>query len=168
MSIGAIADFVGRAAELASLASAVDLAVAAHPSVVWIEGPAGSGKTTLLREALAGLPEEFVTIRAQADEVANDVAYELARQLGSDTAEGAFFAGQALLGTWASSQERGPVVVVVEDLHWADPASSQAILSAARHLDQDRIVLILTSRPGPDEQWERFRRDDGRCKELML
>jgi len=168
MSRGAIADFVGRAAELASLASAFEEAVAAHPSVVWIEGPAGSGKTTLLEEALVGLPEEFVIIRAQADEVANEVAYELARQLGSDTAEGAFFAGQALLGTWARSQERGPVVVVVEDLHWADPASSQAILSAARHLDQDRIVLILTSRPGPDEQWERFRRDDGRCKELIL
>ncbi len=168
MSRGAIADFVGRAAELASLASAFDEAVAAHPSVIWIEGPAGSGKTTLLREALAGLPEEFVTIRAQADEVANDVAYELARQLGSDTAEGAFFAGQALLGTWARSQERGPVVVVVEDLHWADPASSQAILSAVRHLDQDRIVVIITSRPGPDEGWERFRRDDGRCKELIL
>ena len=54
--MGAIADFVGHAAELASLASAFDEAVAAHPSVVWIEGPAGSGKTTLLREALAGLP----------------------------------------------------------------------------------------------------------------
>ena len=109
-----------------------------------------------------------MTIRAQADEVAHDVAYQLARQLGSDTAEGAFFAGQALLGTWARSQEHGPVVVVVEDLHWADPASSQAILSAVRHLDQDRIVVILTSRPGPDEGWERFRRDDGRCKELIL
>ena len=129
--------------------------------------PAGSGKTTLLREALAGLPEEFVTIRAQADEVANDVAYELARQLGSDTAEGAFFAGQALLGTWARSQERGPVVVVVEDLHWAD-AAFQAIPGAARRLDQDRIVVIVTSRPGSDEGWERFRRDGRRCKELML
>jgi Cdc6-like AAA superfamily ATPase len=126
MNRGAISDFVGRATELASLASAVDEAAAAHSSVVWIEGPAGSGKSTLLREALARLPEDFVTIRAQADEMAKDVANELARQLGSDTTEGAFFSGQALLGAWARSQERGPVVVVVEDLHWADPASSQA------------------------------------------
>jgi DNA-binding SARP family transcriptional activator len=40
-----------------------------------------------------------------------------------------------------------PLVVVIEDLHWADTSSVQLFSYLSRHLDGRRILLIGTSRP---------------------
>jgi ATP/maltotriose-dependent transcriptional regulator MalT len=159
--------FVGRTEEVAALLTAVEGAVAGRPSLVWIQGEAGSGKTTLVRQAAGHVPKECVTVWAQGDELAAEVPYELARQLGAHT-EGGFAAGQEILSTWAGCQEGGPVVVVVEDLHWADPGSALALLAAVRRLDEDRLCVIVTSRRDPADAWERFARDDGRYQHLVL
>jgi DNA-binding CsgD family transcriptional regulator len=46
----------------------------------------------------------------------------------------------------AVSRQR-PALLVVEDVHWADPASVDLIAFVARKLRDDRIVLLLTNRP---------------------
>ena len=114
--------FVGRQQELAAIAAAAAAAAESRPWVVWISGEAGSGKTHLLRKALRDLPAGFVIVRAEADELAHDVAFDLVGQLGVGPATAAFPAGLVLLERWSRLQADGPVAVAVEDLHWADPS----------------------------------------------
>ena len=90
-----------------------------------------------------------MTVRAFADELATDVAYELAGQLGAGDCDSPFAAGQKLLDIWSRLQEHGPAAVVIEDVHWADPASAVAVISAVKRLDQDRVAVIVTSRCRP-------------------
>ena len=160
--------FVGRTTELELLTAAARAAAQGRPVVVWIEGAAGSGKTTLVKRALAGLPEGCVTTSVPGDELAKDIAYDLARRLGVHGADNGFAVGQDLLGIWAQGQEDGVVVVVVEDAHWADDESLQAMLSAVRRLEEDRVLVIITSREPASEGWQRLMRDDDGCFGLSL
>jgi DNA-binding CsgD family transcriptional regulator len=157
--------FVGRRVELGAVSAAAKAAADYRPSVVWIEGDAGSGKTSLLRHALGGLPEGFTIVTAEADEFASDVSFNLLEQLGVRQATAVFPAGLELLEYVGRLQSAGPVVVAVEDLHWADPESRGALLVAARRLSRDRVLIVVTSRPGPapGDGWERFRFDPNRC-----
>jgi DNA-binding CsgD family transcriptional regulator len=161
--------FVGRDAELAAVAACVDAAVAGQAQVVWIEGAAGSGKTALLREVLARLATACHVLRAEADELAGDVPLGVLGGLAPIGARDAFAAGMELLGLLGAAQDAGPVVAVVEDLHWADAASRQALLTVARRLDRDKVAFLISSRPGPRaDGWERFCRDPDRCLRVVL
>jgi predicted ATPase len=152
--------FVGRDAELAAVAACVDAAVAGQAQVVWIEGPAGSGKTALLREVLARLPAACQVLQAEADELAGEVPLDVLGRFAPISAGSAFAAGMELLALLGAAQDAGPVAVMVEDLHWADAASCQALLTVARRLDRDKVVVLISSRPGPRaDGWERFCRD---------
>jgi DNA-binding CsgD family transcriptional regulator len=162
------AGFVGRSHELTVIAGLVEEATTGRPWVVWLEGEAGSGKTILVRQALAGLAATFTAVQAAADEFAVDVPYELAGQLGALHTDDPFAAGMDMLNSWSAAQDNGPVVVVIEDLHWADLGSRRALLSAVRRLDKDRVVVVITARPGVDDGWERFRMNTDRCRPLLL
>ena len=138
-----------------------------NPRLVWVEGDAGMGKTALVRHVVGNLPAEIQVAHAQADELAAERPFELARQLGSTSAE-SFSAGMEILEAWSSRQDQGPVVVVVEDLHWADGASSKALLSAVQRLDKDRVAVLVTTRPGLHDGWERLCSDPERCLGINL
>jgi DNA-binding CsgD family transcriptional regulator len=156
---------VGRRPELAAISAAAKAAADYRPSVVWIEGGAGWGKTALLRHALRDLPQDFTVVTAEADEFASELSFNVLEQLGVRQATAVFPAGLELLEYLGRLQSAGPVAVVVEDLHWADPESRAALLVAARRLSQDRVLVVVTSRPepAPDDGWERFRFDPNRC-----
>jgi ATP/maltotriose-dependent transcriptional regulator MalT len=162
--------FVGRADGLAVLSSCAQAAAAGRAQVVWVEGEAGSGKTALVRQALAALPEGFRVVRAEADELAQEVPYALVSQIAPLRSGQPFGAGLELLEELNRLQEAGPLAVAVEDLHWADRASRDASLTAARRLSEDQVVMLVTSRPNPllDDGWERFRADPSRCQLLTL
>jgi len=138
--------------------------------VAWVEGEAGAGKTTLVRQLLARLPAGFTVVRAEADELASDIPYAVAAQLGPVRAAEPFRAGLELLNAFSRRQKRGPVAVLVEDLHWADLASRQALLAAGRRLGDDRVLLLVTSRPAAQagDGWERFAGDQERCLRITL
>ncbi len=53
---------------------------------------------------------------------------------------------EALLGLLHRLAERRPVVVVVEDLHWADPATRETVAFLVRGLRSQRVLLLLTFR----------------------
>ena len=115
-----------------------------------------------------GVAGWFFRRAAQADELAADIAYELATQLGAVNLDGPFVAGMSLLQAWSTAQDSGPVAVLVEDLHWADSSSSQALLSAVKRLDRDRVLVLITSRGGASVEWERFVVGSERCHRLVL
>jgi DNA-binding CsgD family transcriptional regulator len=164
---GATGLLVGRSAELQAVAETLDQARVGHPLVVWVEGDAGMGKTALVRHVVSQLPAEFQVERVQGDELANDRAFELARQLGATTAD-RFVAGLEILETWSHRQDDGPLAVTVEDLHWADAASSKALLCAVQRLDKDRVVVFVTTRTGAQDGWERLCADPERCRRITL
>ena len=58
-----------------------------------------------------------------------------------------FAAGMELLALLGAAHHAGPVVVVVEDLHWADAASCQALLTVARRLERDKVVFLIGADP---------------------
>ncbi|MGO9855520.1 MAG: AAA family ATPase [Acidimicrobiales bacterium] len=164
---GSTGQLVGRRAERESIARALDEVGSGNPRVVWVEGDAGMGKTALVRHAVAQLPAGLQLAHTDADELAAGRPFELARQLGSTSAE-SFAAGMEILEVWSQLQDDGPVVVVVEDLHWADSASSKALLSAVQRLDKDRVIVLVTTRPEPHDGWERLRSDPERCLTITL
>ncbi len=162
--------FVGRERELAAISACVDEAAGGRAWVVWVEGEAGSGKSALVDRVVEALPPTFVVRRADADELASDVPFAVVGQLAELTAGTSFAAGLELLGRWAAMPAGRPVAVVVEDLHWADARSREALATAGRRLGRDRVVLIVTSRPadGTADGWERLRQDPRRCRHVEV
>ncbi|MEZ0579972.1 AAA family ATPase [Nocardioides sp. MH1] len=171
--------FVGRVSELASLADELRRARAGEPRVVVIEGEAGIGKSTLLGRFAADLEPAHV-LRAGADEAEQLLPYGLLTQLAGDllpegaVPSGSLAAGAALVGTLGAAQgaEGRPVVVLVEDLHWADQESADAVLFALRRLRADRVLFVITLRPGGlarlGDGWSRFVAGDDRVTTVGL
>jgi len=149
--------FVGRVSELAAIGACVDAVSAGAGRVVWVEGDPGSGKTALVNHVVAGLPAAFVVLRAVADESMAVRPFAVLGQLGVDGGGSPQAVWLDLVARLTEAGGGGPVAVVVEDLHWADRESRQALLAVVRRAGQERVLLLVTSRPGaaPDG-WERL------------
>ncbi|WP_298337074.1 AAA family ATPase [uncultured Erythrobacter sp.] len=50
--------------------------------------------------------------------------------------------------------ERQPAVVVIEDMHWADPSSRALVEKTLTRGDLGRVLVIMTARPEIEETWE--------------
>lgn len=154
--------FVGRADELSVLERELSSARAGESRVVVVEGEAGVGKSTLLSRFLSE-HEDATVLRGGGDESEMLLPYGLLAQLtagaGSGEAAGwedligpeaVVVAGAGLVRSFGAAQEGWdrPVVVVVDDLHWADRESAAALLFAFRRLRVDRVLGLVSARPG--------------------
>lgn len=169
------AQLLGRRSEVRAIESLVAAALGGDSAALAFVGPAGAGKTSLLREAArvatAG-PAPLRILRARGIETEAEVAFagllELIRPVAglisklpppqAGALEGALAlapsastdrfsvsaATLAILGVAASEK---PVLVLVDDLHWLDPPSAQAVLFAARSLWREGVAILLSSRP---------------------
>ena len=54
---------------------------------------------------------------------------------------------QGLVGLLGNLSRRTPLVVLLDDVHFADPSSWEALRFFARHLDDARLLVVATSRP---------------------
>ncbi len=161
--------FVGRVSELAAVGACVDAVSGGAGRVVWVEGDPGSGKTALVSHVVAELPAAFVVVRAAADESAAGQPFAVLEQLGVEGGGSPQAAGLDLVALLTEAGGDGPVAVVVEDLHWADRESRQALLTVVRRVGEERVLLLVTSRPGaaPDG-WERLSLDpSGRLRVVL-
>ena len=82
-------------------------------------------------------------------------------------------AGADLAGLLGQVQGGGRLAVVaVDDLHWADGRSAAALLFALRHMQADRVLGVVTARPGEiarlGEAWSRFLSGDYRASRIRL
>jgi DNA-binding CsgD family transcriptional regulator len=181
--------FIGREAELAVLAGLAERARTSQPQVVLIEGEAGIGKSSLLARFGGSLCDAKV-LRVSGEEDESRLAYGLVAQvvaagrglggqpsdlLASGLNDGVdpLSAGSELLGLLDTIGRRGELVVLlVDDLHWADTASARAVLFALRRLRADPVLAVATSRPGElarhGEGWYRFISGDERATSLQL
>lgn len=164
----------GWAVELASLDWLVDELLAGSGRAVSLEGEAGIGKGHLAAEALerAGAAGILVA-RATADELGRDRPGSLAMGLVTElerrspgmkgerppTGRGDHrFVEQftAIIETFAQEQ---PVLLIAEDLHWADDLSLRAIGALATRLAPISAAMVLSFRPSPRPDLLRKLRD---------
>jgi DNA-binding SARP family transcriptional activator len=140
-----------RDTELGELMAAVDSAVeGGHGVVVLISGEAGAGKSALVRGFLDRLSADVAAVVGGCDDLlaprslgpfrdmAEDHA-ELESALSTDRLDDAL---PALLQVFAAH----PCVVVVEDVHWADDATLDAVRYLARRIPGIPAALFLTFR----------------------
>lgn len=161
--------FVGRDAERRAVAAAAERARGGRAQVVVVDGPAGTGKTSLVRHIVDDLDGEFAVAWAEADELSMDASFSLLSQYAPIAATSPFTAGLELIEHLGTMYPREPVALVAEDLHWADAASRGALLTAARRLRHDPVLMIVTMRPDTRfDDWDRFVLDPARCLRVVL
>ena len=74
------------------------------------------------------------------------VALEGAFALRPGPSQDRFAVGAATLSLLAAYAEQGPVAVLLDDVHWLDDSSAQALLFAFRRLVADPIAVLLAAR----------------------
>jgi DNA-binding CsgD family transcriptional regulator len=73
-------------------------------------------------------------------------ALEAALALRPAEAQERFAVGAATLSLLAAYAERGPLVILLDDVHWLDDSSAQALLFAFRRLVADPIAVLMSAR----------------------
>jgi predicted ATPase/DNA-binding CsgD family transcriptional regulator len=152
--------FISRDQELARLRAVVAGAAEHRPRTVVIGGDAGIGKTRLLRELLSGV-EARVLSGACVDVTADSLPYapfvEALRGLADElepheadstqlsaTAQGRMY--ERLLGLLRRLGEDTPVVLAIEDLHWADRSTRDLLRFLAVNARSERLAVLATYR----------------------
>lgn len=153
----------GRDAELTVLQQRLAALHAGEGGMALVCGPAGVGKSRLLSEALQ-LPEATRCTRFRVTCLEGDEAepYSLARLLittsGGDAVDVLTERApeaerqvrqtqQALRNLFDAARGDRPLIVAIEDIHFSDGPSLQALLGLA--LDPGPIFLVLSYRPQP-------------------
>ncbi|GAT69475.1 AAA family ATPase [Planomonospora sp. ID91781] len=162
----------GRASEQAAIEKLLEAARAGHSGGLVLRGEAGIGKSALLdwaAEHCAGLGVRI--LRATGIETEADLAFAGLIQLlwpvqdhlgalpapqadalravlgsGGPAGQDRFLSGLAVMTLLARLSDDGPVLCLVDDAHWLDQATADALLFAARRLADERTALLFATR----------------------
>jgi DNA-binding CsgD family transcriptional regulator len=164
-----------RVAELAAIAAAIESACSGSGSALLVEGVAGIGKTRLLTHACEQAARAGMTVlAARAAEFEDGYAWGVVRQLFeaemrtgggqrlADDAvalaalaltrdaqpgdEDAFAVLHGLYWLTADIAQQAPLLLAVDDLHWADQPSQRFVAHLAHRLEGLAVLLVLTVR----------------------
>ena len=158
----------GRDAERSHLADIAEAARAGVSGALVVRGAAGAGKTTLLDElvanasgmralravgveaefelAFSGLNELLAPLLERLGALAPARRQALSTALGiaeSRVAPARFPIAAAVLDLLAAAAEQEPLLAIVDDAHWLDGSSQDALLFVARRLAGEGIALIF-------------------------
>jgi hypothetical protein len=164
---------VGREEERAHIERLLVHAREGRGGALVVRGAAGIGKTTLLEHAVqtahsfrilralgvesegelpfAGLHELVRPIVQLINELPRPQARALkaALALAPDAPGDRFAAYAGTLGLLAAAGAEEPLLCVVDDAHWLDDESAEALVFAARRIEHDPVALLLAARePG--------------------
>ena len=155
-----------RSRELATLVSALDAGCTrGRGTVVLVSGEAGLGKTTLVRafadeavargvRVLSGGCDDLVTPRTLGP--VRDIAHGLGGPLAAALAGGAD--PEQVFSVLPDVLAEAPMVLVIEDLHWADDATLDVIRFLARRVPTLPTVVVITYRDEEVGDGHRLRR----------
>ncbi|TDV53812.1 ATP-binding protein [Actinophytocola oryzae] len=170
------AGLIGRGHPAGVLRAEIGRATASHGGLVLVTGEAGIGKTTLVTDAMEVAREQGALVlsgscwdsdaapgfwpwvqvvrglrrQTTAEEwaaVEEAAGGQLAVLLGEsgDPADG-FGMYDAVTSALVAMSQRRPVLVVLDDLHWADPSSVRLLEFVAQHTWFERLLLVGTYR----------------------
>ncbi|WP_424534081.1 helix-turn-helix transcriptional regulator [Sphaerisporangium viridialbum] len=150
---------VGRDAELRDLLALLDGAKDGGGALV-LSGAAGVGKSALLEAAMAEATARGARVLTVTGVPAQgQVPYEGLRRLlagtglvPGDLAGGPLRAAMSVLHRLSALAGDSPVVLAVEDAHWLDEPSWEALAFVGRRLRSDAVVLLATLRDDADAQ----------------
>ena len=154
-------------------------------------GPAGIGKSSLLDYVTTQVRERprsgWQVISTKAFEGESSISYAGLSQIlshplsmlselspsqaaavnaalasGPPTGDGVFPVYLGVLNLLTLTAAKGPLLVLVDDAHWLDVASRDALTFAARRLIRDPILLVVAARNGPalGPPWTDFRQHE--------
>ncbi len=156
-------DLVGRAREVAELESALGEALAGAARWVVLTGPAGIGKSRLAEEAAArwdltggsvsrtGCPDDDAVppwwpVRQLLRDLGADPDDLLTPPDGADADAARFAVYERVLATLAEATRARPLLLITEDVHWADAASLRLLTHLAEAGDLPRLAVVVTAR----------------------
>ncbi len=161
-----------RTAEITAIDSAVSTLGLGRGSAVLLEARAGRGKSTLVEYAVqTGRAAGARALLVRARHLTSAAPFEVLRRLlgpaveelggpeglvgasrfarplftpGADLSHGVDYGCQWLVARLA---EESPLVLAIDDAHWADPASLRVLLDVQAELSAEPVMLLLASRP---------------------
>ncbi|MFD9086765.1 AAA family ATPase [Streptomyces prasinus] len=171
-------EFVGREAERGQIAATLVAARAGRGGALFVTGEPGAGRSRLAAEALAAAGPDLATASGRASTVGSVVPYRpLVEALLSLTRAGLLpeqdelgFYGRVLTRLLTGARDagsplavaeavlrlvavvgrrRGALLLVLDDLHDADPGTLAVVEYLLDHLAQLPAVLLLTARREP-------------------
>jgi DNA-binding NarL/FixJ family response regulator len=167
---------VERERDLAAIHDMLGAAAAGSGRTVLVEGPPGIGKTAVLAEAGAQARSLDVRVLTSVGgELEQDLPFTIVRQLfepllrterSNELLVGAAGLAAPVFGRsqgdqghgdvvyglyWlcANLAESAPLLLVVDDVHWADEASLRFLSHLSRRIADLPVLLLLAGRPGP-------------------
>ncbi|WP_443079920.1 ATP-binding protein [Streptomyces sp. P9-A4] len=160
---------IGRRSESDAVDRLIDGIRSRRGGALVVRGEAGIGKTALIDDALAA--PGLKVLRAGGAEFESELAFAALHQLcgpalhwqerlpapqreALDAAFGRigdgtpnrFHVGLAVLNLLSEAAAEQPVLCVVDDAHWLDQASAQALAFVARRLQAEPVGLLLAER----------------------
>jgi DNA-binding CsgD family transcriptional regulator len=160
----------GRAAEAAVVERLVEDARSSHSGALVVRGEPGVGKSALLEHAVergegmrvlrsqgiqaeselpfAGLHELVRPILDRLPDLPGPQVDALGGALGLTASNGhdRFLVGVGVLGLLAEAAEDAPLLCVVDDAHWLDQGSADALSFVGRRLEAEGIALLFAAR----------------------
>jgi AAA ATPase-like protein len=165
-----------RLTERVALGQLLEAARAGRSAVLVVHGEAGVGKTALLEDAVASAAGMRIA-RVAGIESEMELAYAALQQLCAPMLEGLerlsdpqrqalgvvfglwegeapdrFLVGLAALSLLAEAAQKQPLLCVIDDAHWLDRASAQALGVVARRLLGEPVALVVAARE-PDGEF---------------
>jgi DNA-binding CsgD family transcriptional regulator/tetratricopeptide (TPR) repeat protein len=161
--------FVGRERELGQLERALDATRAGSGTTALVTGEAGIGKSRLASELATRAHAQFeVLLGRSIDLVGTELPYHpFAEALGSlgalsrvdgQTAGSQLRVFQETLALLFDRAATAPLLLVLEDLHWADTSTLDLVVFLAHNLHGRRVLLLATYRADERSSAERMRR----------
>ena len=169
---------VGREPERARLVELIELARHGSAGCLVLRGEPGVGKSALLDTVVADVRDATILttqgLEAEAPlpfaalhrllrpvlrlraELPGPQARALGVALGEEDEPGVepFLVGVATLSILTAAAEERLVVCAVDDAHWLDPASADALLFCARRIGADRVAMVFGAREGSEESFD--------------
>jgi DNA-binding CsgD family transcriptional regulator len=168
----------GRDLERSRIGELLDGARASRSAVLVISGEPGVGKSSLLEDArqqaggmrvlsgsgveseahlpFAALHQIVRPVLSLVDNLPQPQAAALRGALGLAEAGGddRFLISLAALSLLAEAADRQPLLCLVDDAHWLDDASADALVFVARRLEAEGIVMLFAARESESRRFE--------------